>query len=82
MDRAKNLLSNVALALAVFAALAQVSWIIALKDYSYAILGAPVAMMGVVSLVLASILSFRPWALAVVPAYAIPFLPWVDWMYG
>ena len=67
---------------AILAALANVVWIIALKDYSYAVLTGPIAAIGFLCLLMATTIRRRLWPFVMVPCFAIPFLPWVDWMYG
>jgi len=78
----KGLVSNVCLGVAVVAALLNIGWIILLKDYSYAGLSAPIAAIGAAALIVSGILNWRRWLPLLALPFSIPFLPWVDWMYG
>ena len=79
---AKDLLAKIFLGVASAAAAINVAWIIMLLDYSYAVLAAPISVVGAIALVGASILRWRTWHVLMVPALLVPYLPWVDWMYG
>ncbi|WP_271439869.1 hypothetical protein [Pontixanthobacter luteolus] len=70
---------------AVVVALTSVSitgFFLTLNDFSYAVIAAPVSVIGVIAWCFAALLRWRWWLLPPLLAYVLPFLPWMEIIYG
>ena len=68
---------NITLFLAVVAAILIVAGTVTILDKGYiGFLLGPVSVAGTIAWCLAGVLHWRRWSLALLPFFAIPFLPW------
>ncbi len=73
---------RLSLCIMVLSAILIVVWTALLMDYSYAVIAAPVSFVGLVSWCAAGLIRWRHWFIVPLPAYSLPFLPWLEWLHG
>lgn len=82
MSNLRTVAYRLSLCVMVVSAVLIVAWLVLLMDYSYASIVVPVSFVGIVSWSVAGLIRWQHWFMVPLATYALPFLPWAEWMHG